>query len=332
MPRSFSSAFAVAVLPSLLAISPQAIGQDDGVAFRERIQPAAQGTGFRMDGYFVWCGSVIKVADTYHMFASRWPVETKFPDGYRTHSEIVRATSTRPEGPYTFQEVVVSRRGPDAWDGGMVHNPAVYQVGSTFVLFHNASQEGSRYRQIGVVSAPAVTGPWTRSDHPLDLGVASDANNPAAWFEPDGSVKLIWRDKDLRVYISVADSWRGPYRVANDNVWPKGKVEDFFLFKHQGQYHLICEDALASITGQRKWGGHLVSRDGIHDWQPHASPIAYDHDIRWDNNTLLHAVRRERPWLLIEGGQATFLFTSVYDGQATWNQSVPLRPAWRLVP
>lgn len=328
-----STRHAVAVAMVLLvAPSCKSVARAEEIPLRARIQAAASGTGFRMDGYFVWCGSVIKVGDTYHMFASRWPIETKFPDGYRTHSEIVRATSDRPEGPYGFQEVVIGKRGPGTWDGGMAHNPAIYRVGADFVLFYNASEEGSRLRQIGVATAPAVTGPWSRSDRPLDLGVASDANNPAAYFDPDGRVRLIWRDKVLRVYISVAESFRGPYRVANDNVWPTGRVEDFFLVKDRGRFHLICEDAGASITGQPKWGGHLTSADGIHDWQPAEPAIAYDHDIRWEDGSVLHAVRRERPWLLVEGGRATYLFTAVYDGQATWSQPVPLRPAWILAP
>ena len=44
-------------------------------------------------------------------------------------------------------------------------------------------------------------------------------------------------------------------------------VRSLFLFKERGQYHLICEDGGASITGQTKWGGHLASRDGIQDRQ-----------------------------------------------------------------
>jgi hypothetical protein len=42
----------------------------------------------------------------------------------------------------------------------------------------------------------------------------------------------------------------------------------------------------------------------------------------------MHCVRRERPWLLIENGKATCLFTAVYDGAKTWNQPVPIEPAW----
>ena len=39
--------------------------------------PVARGTGFAMDGYFVWCGSVTKVGDAYEMFASRWPASAR---------------------------------------------------------------------------------------------------------------------------------------------------------------------------------------------------------------------------------------------------------------
>ena len=45
-------------------------------------------------------------------------------------------------------------------------------------------------------------------------------------------------------------------------------VRSLFPFKQPGQYQRICEDGGASITGQTKWGGHLTSRDVIHDWQP----------------------------------------------------------------
>ena len=69
----------------------------------ERLQPAPKDAGFRMEGYFVWGGSLIKAGDEYHLFASRWPEETRFPQGYRDHSEIVRASAKTPLWPYTFR-------------------------------------------------------------------------------------------------------------------------------------------------------------------------------------------------------------------------------------
>lgn len=307
-------------------------GNGDAFSIGDRIGPVAKGTGFAMDGWFVWCGSVIKVGGQYHMFASRWPVETKFPEGYRQNSEIVRAVASRPEGPYKFQEVVIGKREPGKWDSGMAHNPAIYKVGDTFVLYHNASDVSSRYRQIGIATAPAVTGPWTRRDKPLDLGLAADANNPAACFEPDGSVRLFWRTVDLHVCISVARSFEGPYKLVNDNVWPKARLEDFFFFKHAGEYHVVCEDNAGSVTGHERWGAHLSSPDGIRNWKPWPQPIAYDHTIRWTDGSELKPVRRERPWFLIEDGKLTHLFTAVYDGQRTWNQPVPLVPALAIKP
>jgi hypothetical protein len=287
--------------------------------------PVPKGTGFAMDGYFCWCGSVIKVGDTYEMFASRWPTSTKFPDGYRQHSEIVRAEASKPEGPYFFKEVVIGKRAAGKWDSAMAHNPAIYKVGDTFVLYYIGSDVGSSHRQIGIASAPSVTGPWTRRDKPLDLDHNIDANNPAACFEPDGSVKLVWRTVNLRVCMSVAKSFEGPYTMANKNLWPSAKLEDFFIFKKGGTYHLICEDNGGKLTGHdRKWGGHLISDDGITNWRTAQQPVAYDDTIRWSDGKDFKPVRRERPWLLIDGGKITYLFNAVFDGKKTWNQPVPL--------
>ena len=314
----------------LAGITPPPDAKELSIA--DRIQPVAKGSGFAMDGWFVWCGSVIKADGQYHMFASRWPVETKFPEGYREHSEIVRAVASRPEGPFKFQEVVIGRREPDKWDSGMAHNPAIYKVGDTFVLYYIASAIGSRYRQIGIATAPAVTGPWTRRDKPLDLGLATDANNPAACFEPDGSVRLFWRTVNLRVCISVARTFEGPYTVANDSLWPAARLEDFFFFKHAGVYHVVCEDNAGSVTGHERWGAHLCSADGIGGWQPWPQPVAYDHTIRWTDGTEFNPVRRERPWLLIEDGKISHLYTAVLGDQRTWNQPVPLVPPLALTP
>ena len=282
-------------------------------------------SGFAMDGYFVWCGSVIKVGDTFHIFASRWPTNTTFPNGYLQNSEIVRAEASKAVGPYTFKEIVIGKRETGKWDSAMAHNPTIYKVGDQFVLFYSGCDVSSRYRQIGIVTASSITGPWTRRDKPLDLGLAADASNSAAWFESDGSVKLVWRTAGLRVFESVAKSFEGPYTLVNSNLWPAARLEDFFLFKKNGAYHLVCEDAAGNLTGHNsKWGGHLISDDGMTHWRRAPQPVAYDDIIRWSDGTELKVVRRERPWLLIEDGKITCLFNAVFDGRRTWNQPVPL--------
>ncbi|WP_053377186.1 hypothetical protein [Paenibacillus sp. FJAT-27812] len=79
-----------------------------------------------MDGYWVWCGSVAKGEDgRFHMFASRWPKSLPMHPGWIVASEIVRAVSDTPEGPYDFQEVVFPARGAEYWDGRSTHNPHI---------------------------------------------------------------------------------------------------------------------------------------------------------------------------------------------------------------
>jgi hypothetical protein len=38
-------------------------------SFKDSLMPAPKHGGFAMDDYILWCSSVIKVGDTYHMFA-----------------------------------------------------------------------------------------------------------------------------------------------------------------------------------------------------------------------------------------------------------------------
>jgi hypothetical protein len=107
-------------------------------------------------------------------------------------------------------------------------------------------------------------------------------------------------------------------------------LEDFFFFKHGGEYHVVCEDNIGKVTGHERWGAHLFSADGVTDWKTWRESVVYDHRIRWIGGGNLVATRRERPWLLIENGKLTHLFTAVYDGQHTWNQPVPIVPPLAL--
>ena len=98
------------------------------------------GGGFQMEGYWVWCPSVVKGDDgLFHMFASRWPKRLPFHPGWMVASEVVHATSKTAEGPYKFSEVVLPARGPQFWDGRATHNPKIVRHGKTWVLFYMGS-------------------------------------------------------------------------------------------------------------------------------------------------------------------------------------------------
>ena len=42
--------------------------------FKDRLLPVRVGSGFRMEGYFIWCGSMIRGDDgRCYLFAARFP-------------------------------------------------------------------------------------------------------------------------------------------------------------------------------------------------------------------------------------------------------------------
>jgi len=290
-------------------------------------------SGFKMEGYWVWCGSIIQVGSEYHLFAARWPKTGAFPEGYRQNSEIVRATSTSPLGPFEFQEVVIGERDSMVWDSNMAHNPTIHRIGSKYVLFYIGSdfttrQENSNalLRRIGYAESESILGPWKRPDLPL---IDAESNNPAVLVE-ERKVKMIFRDTQLRVIMAEADDYKGPYSIVNENVYPDAKLEDFYLFKSQGSYHNVCEDNIGGVSGHERWGVHLYSADGIHNWMKYDPVVVYDHAIAFENDSVLHCVRRERPQLLIESNEITHLITSVYDGKNSWSQPVKLKHPIRV--
>jgi len=294
----------------------------------ERLQPAPKDAGFRMEGYFVWGGSLIKVGDRYHLFASRWPKATRFPQGYRDHSEIVRATASTPLGPYTFQEVVVAGRGGSWWDGKMCHNPKIVRAGDTYVLYYIGSAVGSGLRKCGYAWSKSIAGPWNRCDQPLPFG--EDHNNPAPYVHDDGRVLIAFRDRELNMFVATADAFNGTYKIVSKDLFPF-RVEDPDLYFAHGRYHMIAEDNAGGLTGAVRHGAHLISTDG-HQWTP-ADPVkVYDHTLRWTDGTSTHAERRERPELFNANakrkgnGDPTHLLTAVLVDGHTWCHIQPIAP------
>jgi hypothetical protein len=113
-----------------------------------------------MDGYWVWCGSAIRGDDgRYHLFASRWP-KTVSCFHWATHSEVVRASSDVPGGPYHFEEVVIAPRSAEYWDGMMAHNPTIhFHDGKYLLIYTGTTYLGKRPQAHTVESEKWAT--WT---------------------------------------------------------------------------------------------------------------------------------------------------------------------------
>jgi len=321
--------------------------------FQSRLQPALTCGGFRMEEYWVWCGSVIRGNDKrYYMFASRWPKEYPFYQGYLAASEIVRASSDTPEGPFTFEEVVFSDRGESFWDGRMTHNPFILKYENEYLLFYiGATYPGPtptaealhdmntgrdkgngilpywfKNIRIGMARSPSLFGPWERPKRPtLDINPdswdSSVTTNPTVCLSPKNQIMLYYRSQG-KLGLCVATSPNHPFeRVGHAPVVDPGEgliVEDPFVFRMGDHYEMVCKDLTGNITGEFHAAVHLISRDGK-NWNL-ADPVkAWSRSITWDDGSITTQGSIERPFILFEHGKPAWLYAATADGPGAQN-------------
>ncbi|MBU7003930.1 MAG: glycoside hydrolase family protein [Theionarchaea archaeon] len=331
--------------------------------FIDRLLPAPVDGGFRMEDYWVWCGSCIRGEDgRYHLFASRWPKRFPFFEGYIVASEVVRAVSDTPSGPYEFEEVVLPVRGEDCWDGRMTHNPTIHRMGDTYLLFYIGArylgpvpspdvvagryfpQKNESYSsiRIGMATSRSVYGPWERPESPvLDIREGSWDNsvvtNPAPCMPGDGSILLYYRSntpEGLRIGVARSPKLGAPFsRLSEEPVLKFGggkHVEDPFVWRTGDLFEMVAKDLNGKLTGENHAGIHATSLDGI-DWKLSEPPKAYSRRVMWNDGSTTVQGSLERPQLLIEDGRPTHLFMATADGPGgfrsatrTWNMVIPL--------
>ncbi|MCX7016883.1 MAG: glycoside hydrolase family protein [Candidatus Sumerlaeota bacterium] len=312
-------------------------------SFFNRLLPAPKNGGFRMKDYWVWCGSVIRGEDgAYHMFASRWPKALSFSPHWLTNSEVVRAVSKTPEGPYEFQEVVLPTRGPECWDGRMTHNPTIHKSADMYLLYYTGTTytgptptpehslhqmpdmrlEARANQRVGLATSKSVFGPWTRRDSPILPPAPGQwdgmmTTNPAPCVLESGSILLVYKAVGsqtdlLRLGVAKARHYEGPYVRLTDrpifNFDATGDhVEDAYVWRSGAGFELLMKDMKGGICGEKGAGIHATSSDGIH-WTISDPPLAYSRTIRWDDGTASTHGNLERPQVLIQGGKPTHLF------------------------
>jgi hypothetical protein len=315
--------------------------------FQNRLLPAPKAGGFRMEDYWVWCGSVVRGEDgRYHMFAARWPKAYPFFKGYQAASEVVRAVADRPEGPFVFEEVVLPARGGQWWDGRMTHNPFIIRYGDEYLLFYiGATYAGPTpapeelHRQanaeqglhgmpwystirIGMARSRSVFGPWRRPDQPtLDIQPQgwdrTVVTNPTPCVAPDGRILLYYRSTGCKLGLAAAPGPDAPFRRVGDRpVVDPGDglpIEDPFVFWNGACYEMVCKDLSGKLTGEYHAGVHLTSPDA-RTWAPASQPKAWSRNVLWNDGTSTLQSNIERPFILFENGEPAWLYAATANG------------------
>ena len=367
--RTLVPALALLLLPATRggADQPPSPARKPENAFAKRIGQAVVGGGFQMEGYWVWCPSVVKGDDgLFHMFASRWPKRLPFHPGWMVASEVVHATSKTAEGPYRFSEVALPARGPQFWDGRATHNPKIVRHGATWVLFYMGSTHpfanvedpktltldspyaviGRANKRIGVATAPGPYGPWTRLDAPVlntrpGTFYSFLTSNPSPYIDKDGSVLLLFKGRghgnkfpyQTSMFIGAARAPRieGPYTVVTDQpifgVGHVGEVEDPFLWRDKDGFHLVAKDQRGGITGEKHAGFIAHSPDGA-KWTVDPAPLAYSKRVTWTDGKQQVMGQLERPNLLFQNGVPTHMFFATMDGPGGFQNGTR---SWNMV-
>lgn len=336
---------------------------------KERMLPAPRNGGFRMEGYWVWCASVIKGEDNrYHLFASRWPKTLPMHPGWLFQSEIVRASSSDPCGPYQFEEVVLPARGPGYWDGRSTHNPVITKWEDTYILYYMGTtfpfedpepgkeipvqdirvQVARSNKRIGTAVSKSIFGPWERRDVPaLDTRPGCFDNylvsNPSPCYAEDGSVLMLYKARGYK---------QPPYtgQLHTDMVFGVAGAPDARSLFHPLSDSPLFSSMTAHLEDPFIWktaeGYEMIAKDmngticgepygGIHassvngtDWILHKGELSYSRNVLWDDGVTEQMGSLERPFLLFEDGIATHAFFATSDGCSNFMDATE---TWNMV-
>ena len=303
---------------------------------RDALRPVPETAVFKMDGYYLWDPSLIKVGDTYHLFASRWPITSERMKGWMK-SHVIRATSKSLFGPYQFQEIVLSPSN-HPWATQAVHNPKVMKTGNRFLIYHL----GIPQWKTGFAYADSIVGPWTPVPHPV-----LSTNNPAIIERPDGSAYAVGKFKPAKIkdgqwdaYMQAfeADSINGPYRLLGGpgNRLPNDfELEDPTLWWAGNRYNVICTDWEAKVTGVQKAVVYYTSKNGI-DYQLESRiPVWSQRDpVPLRDGRSLEISGVERPQVFLdENGALVALLAGIYPANREKESTfIVIRPVDHFIP
>ena len=332
------------------SIAPPDMLEADTLNLGARILPISEANIFKEEGYFTWCNNIIKGDDRqYHLFYVRWPRQYGFY-GWLTHSEIARAVSEHPAGPYTPVEKILPARGNFSWNQITAHNVKIKRFNGKYYLYFISTNDGGRNfseknivataktrrthsfwpilrnnQRTGVAVADALSGPWQVLDKPViePAGPISTVTvNPGIWRGQDGKYKMIIKgDRPPRVVqaLGISDSPEGPFVIQPDLVFFMTHSEDASVW-HDSERKLDY-----AILHDTRGFGLLVSEDGV-KWQKARHFRVTGTQIKRRDGTLLKASRFERPAVYVENDIPRVLSAAVQidGGKDAFIVTIPL--------
>lgn len=271
--RPFGLCFALVSLASAQSEDPVSVQKKAPVTRLSPMAAQMKWIGKAVDDpdYYVWCTAPIQSKDgKIHLFCSRWPKQHKM-GGWMTHSEIAHYVGDQPEGPFRFADLSIPSNPGAPWMNS-IHNPAITQVGDTFVLLfitfdkRPGSPTGGGKMLTGMATSKSLSGPWKLQGE--DGQIVKPSENPSHWthnpwamdnptFLADPKTKKFYiyfksaqQQRKSQYGYAVSDKIEGPYQLSDkpctDN---RDYIEDATAFQTNGKYYLLTNDNYGTHTG-----------------------------------------------------------------------------------
>ncbi|MBX2872773.1 MAG: alpha-L-fucosidase [Saprospiraceae bacterium] len=327
--------------------------QPDDQYLYDKISEVSADNIFKTEGYYNWGSSIIKGSKgKYHLFYSRWKKEHTF-SGWLTYSEIARATSDHPTGPWTYQETVLQGRGKGHWDAVTAHNPKIKYFEGQYFLYYISTNLGTQEftdqdlvathgktladdtrralrenQRTGVAVAPSLTGPWTRQPQALiepSGPITTLTVNPAIDQGADGRYYLVVKgDKPnesrfiRNQAIAVSDRPDGPFQLQNKAVIDDLDTEDMSIWFDEDRQRFY------GVFHAHHYIGLITSTDGL-NWEKANEYFLKNKEIKLESGKQILPDRMERPFIFMEDGLPKALSLAVKKGDESYTVFLPIQ-------
>eukprot|EP00041_Stephanoeca_diplocostata_P004594 m.47404 g.47404 ORF g.47404 m.47404 type:complete len:323 (+) comp15221_c1_seq1:663-1631(+) len=250
-------------------------------------------------------------------------------------------------GSFSLDDIIRrGNRNGSTWDDGSMHgvyvirNPYPWTNGSdAYLIFYTgfATVDPLASRQIGVLYAPTLQGPWHAWGSPVlsknpnaSAPDSSSVSNAAPAFVRGGNGKILLAYKGLSpaqpskplctdgsgkpcVFVAQAPHWSGPYSYTTAN---RGDVivgEDPTLWQDErGRWHMVFEHYNGTSCGN-----HAFSLTGTDEWV--IAPSIYSLDVELDGKKV-QLEKRERPQMVFDAnGTPVALANGACIGKTCFN-------------
>lgn len=303
-------------------------------SFQYRIEDGVKANVSEESGFFVWGTNVIEHSGTYYCIGNKW-IDTDGFSGWVHYNRIYIGSSANKLGPFSLvTEISVLRT--QAWAANMVTNPNIIKIGATYYLYYVGTNyssvtypvvdsEARNNQKIGVASASSPAGPWTPStNNPILSPSVGDwdqnlVNNPSVYVDGVGDINMVYKSdlngtpNDLRLGKVKLTTFEGPVTdrsTAAPNFGLDVFAEDPTIWFEDGKYWAIFK-AMDSEVVPVGNGILAVSDDGGATFRLALGEHAYSLTVDWTDVTSNIYSKIERPFVLVEAGVATALFTAV---------------------